>query len=337
MWDCATVLAPQSCQALSWAGQALMTYPSNTTPLAAVLLTPFAAVAFFATQRLGRLRSFRYRRVFFSILSRKYLGHRSHILDVVLMAGNIGLFGLICGQAILSMTAVSAVVHSGLTTTLGTTTPTVWSPLVVGLVWTAALFLAYEFAYWLDHMLSHHIPILWEFHKVHHTAEVLSPLTNFRVHPIDSLVFVNIVMLTNGTATGALHYAFGSGSVEFEFFNLTTLIALAVAVFSQLQHTHIWIPLTGVWGRFILSPAHHQIHHSADVAHHNRNYGNLLAVFDWAWGTLYVPSKTRQKLVFGLSENLKPNHNLSEGLIHPFVAASKHLIPETSQPTPAKT
>jgi sterol desaturase/sphingolipid hydroxylase (fatty acid hydroxylase superfamily) len=337
MWDCSATLPASACASLAWLGHALMAYPSETTPLGAILLTPFAAVAYFAAQHLGRARAFRTRRVLLTILSRKYLGHRSHVLDVVLMAGNIGLFALICGQAILSMAAVSAVVHTTLDATFGAVPPTTWSPLLVGALWTAALFVAYEFAYWLDHMLSHHIPVLWEFHKVHHTAEVLSPLTNFRVHPVDSLVFMNIVMLINGCVAGALQHAFGGGPVAFEFFNLTTWIALAVSVFAQLQHTHIWIPITGLWGRFILSPAHHQIHHSADVAHHNRNYGNLLAVFDWAWGTLYIPSKTRQKLVFGLSENQHAKHDLTEGLLHPFVAASKHLMPEPQPTTTAKT
>ena len=48
----------------------------------------------------------------------------------------------------------------------------------------AILFLAYELGYWLNHYLSHRIAFLWEFHKVHHSATVLTPLTNFRVHPI---------------------------------------------------------------------------------------------------------------------------------------------------------
>jgi sterol desaturase/sphingolipid hydroxylase (fatty acid hydroxylase superfamily) len=332
---CSNEIAGQLCGWLAWLGHVLLTWPSETTPVGAVLLTPFAALAFFALRRVGQLRSFRYRRVFLAILSRRYLGHRSHVLDVILMTANMGLFALICGQAVISMTAVSAAVHFGLTAAFGDVAPTVWPLLLVGAIWTLALFLAYEFAYWVDHYLSHHIPFLWEFHKVHHTAEVLSPLTNFRVHPVDSLVFVNIVMVTNGLMAGLLHYGFGAGPVTFEFFNLTTLVALAVSVFAQLQHTHIWLPITGFWGRLVLSPAHHQIHHSVDVAHHNRNFGNLIAVFDWAWGTLHVPSKQRQKLVFGLSERQNAKHDLTEGLLQPFVDAAKHLVPVQTMPVPA--
>ncbi len=42
---------------------------------------------------------------------------------------------------------------------------------------------------------------------------------------------------------------------------------------AQLQHSEIWIPFTGVWGRLFMSPAHHQLHHSADPAHFNCNMG----------------------------------------------------------------
>jgi sterol desaturase/sphingolipid hydroxylase (fatty acid hydroxylase superfamily) len=80
---------------------------------------------------------------------------------------------------------------------------------------TIMLFLAYEFAYWLDHYLSHKVPVLWEFHKVHHTAQVLSPLTAARVHPVDSLVFANIAAIVIGLTGGVLHYVFGSPASPF--------------------------------------------------------------------------------------------------------------------------
>ena len=40
---------------------------------------------------------------------------------------------------------------------------------------TAMLFLSYELGYWFNHWLSHKVPVLWEFHKVHHSATVLTP------------------------------------------------------------------------------------------------------------------------------------------------------------------
>ena len=328
MWDMLEQAMGWAAPALDQAARFLLTRPSGETPLAAMLLVPLAALGYYVLRKPRQMRRFRLRRMARFVLSMRYLKHRSHVLDVMLMAGNIGLFALIVGEATLSMTGVAALVYGGLTQVFGAVDGPAYNSILVGVTWAVALFLAYEFAYWIDHYLSHNISVLWEFHKVHHTAEVLSPLTNFRVHPVDSLVFMNIIALCNGATAGVLHWLFGAGPVKLEIFNHTTMIALAVTVFAQLQHTHIWIAFTGVWGRLILSPAHHQIHHSIDTRHHNKNLGNLIAVFDWAFGTLYVPSKKRQKLVFGLSGAGAPAHDLHEGLVQPFSHAAQHIVPQ---------
>jgi sterol desaturase/sphingolipid hydroxylase (fatty acid hydroxylase superfamily) len=39
----------------------------------------------------------------------------------------------------------------------------------------------------------------------------------------------------------------------------------------------MWIAFTGVAGRILQSPAHHQLHHSANPAHFDRNLGFALA------------------------------------------------------------
>ena len=63
---------------------------------------------------------------------------------------------------------------------------------------TVMLFLAYELGCWFSHWLSHKAPLLWEFHKVHQNAEVLTPLTNFHVHPVYTWVFTNILAFSAG-------------------------------------------------------------------------------------------------------------------------------------------
>ena len=74
---------------------------------------------------------------------------------------------------------------------------------------TLALFLAYDLGFFVDHSLKHRIPALWELHKAHHSAEVLTPLVNFRVHPLNSLILANNLSLFIGVIGGAAHYALG--------------------------------------------------------------------------------------------------------------------------------
>ena len=46
----------------------------------------------------------------------------------------------------------------------------------------------------------HRVPALWEFHKVHHSAEVLTPLTEWRQHPLELMLFPVVI----GAATAVV-------------------------------------------------------------------------------------------------------------------------------------
>ena len=136
----------------------------------------------------------------------RWLGRASFRADVGFLLFNLFAFAMLFGWAVITSQFVSATVAGALADMFGVRPKTGLNDFHSRLIVTVCLFLAYELAYWLDHYLSHRIPLLWEFHKVHHTAEVLSPLTNFRVHPVDSLVFYNILGIFLGTTGGALSY-----------------------------------------------------------------------------------------------------------------------------------
>ncbi|HMQ57251.1 MAG TPA: sterol desaturase family protein, partial [Rhizobiaceae bacterium] len=96
---------------------------------------------------------------------------------------------------------------------------------------------------------------------------------------------------------------------------------------SNFRHTHIWISYGPVLERILISPAQHQIHHSLEVEHHNKNYGEVFAIWDWMFGTLYVP-QGRTELRFGLADrrgNLlaQPHPTLKDALVGPFRDSAK--------------
>lgn len=194
---------------------------------------------------------------------------------------------------------------------------------------TLALWLAYEFAYWLDHLLKHKVPLLWAFHKVHHSAEALSPLTVFRVHPVDNIIFYNIVALVTGAGSGAMHWLVGAGISPWTVAGANVLTIAGLMTIKHLHHSHAWIAWGGIWGRTILSPAHHQIHHSSALEHHDRNFGGVLAVFDWVAGTLYIPQMKREALTFGV-EGVGDPHSVHGSLIQPFTDAVSPLWARTA-------
>jgi sterol desaturase/sphingolipid hydroxylase (fatty acid hydroxylase superfamily) len=191
---------------------------------------------------------------------------------------------------------------------------------------TLALFLAYELGFFVDHTLKHRVPALWELHRAHHSAEVLTPLVNFRVHPLDSLILGNNLALFIGVIGGAAQYTLGRTAVSFTLFDQNVLMLLYIYLTAQLQHSEIWIPFTGIWGRVFMSPAHHQLHHSADPAHFNCNLGASLAIWDWLAGSLRMPSVESPGLDFGVAGHRHDPHGVVGLVIDPAVNALKALI-----------
>ena len=196
---------------------------------------------------------------------------------------------------------------------------------------TLALWLAYEAAYFSQHYACHKLPLLWQFHRVHHSAESLSPLTVFRVHPVDSILFYNVVALFTGVASGMMRHVTGTGVQPLTVEGSNVLFVAGLFTIKHLQHSHSWIGWRGTWAKLLVSPAAHQLHHSSAPEHHDRNFGATLATFDWLAGTLIEPAKVRPQFVFGV-EGLRDPHSLYGTTLAPVVDAGAMLVP-TAQPS----
>jgi sterol desaturase/sphingolipid hydroxylase (fatty acid hydroxylase superfamily) len=284
------------------------------------------ATMYFAWQRLKRGRRLRWRTIMRALFPRRIMTSRSNQADIGYLFFNVFVFGVVFGWAVLSYQFVSNGIIAGLNTALGPVSPSTLPSLVTRSIITVMLFLAYELGYWFNHWLSHKVPLLWEFHKVHHSAEVLTPLTNFRVHPVYTWIFANILALSAAIANGLGNYMFGATAYQYTLNDTNIILVLFIHAYVHLQHSHMWISFRGALGHIFVSPAHHQVHHSADPKHFNKNFGSCLALWDWMFGTLYVPGHAREKLTFGFSDN--PNaHTVKGELVDPLVNAARHLKP----------
>ena len=192
---------------------------------------------------------------------------------------------------------------------------------------TLAELLAFEFAYWASHYAFHRLPALWEFHKVHHSAEVMTTLTEMRQHPVEILVFVNVIALCTGLTFGLMTWVFGPGVGHITLLNGNIVLAVFMLTWGHLRHSHLWIPFRGAMGRLFQSPAHHQVHHSTDPRHFDRNLGYALAVWDWVFGTLHVPSAQREVTQFGVGAEYEDYANAGRSLWRPFGKAADTLRP----------
>jgi sterol desaturase/sphingolipid hydroxylase (fatty acid hydroxylase superfamily) len=116
---------------------------------------------------------------------------------------------------------------------------------------------------------------------------------------------------------------FGETTYQYALADSNIILVLFIHVYVHLQHSHVWIAFSGRLGRIFVSPAHHQIHHSTNPKHFNRNYGSCLALWDWMFGTLYVPGKEKEKLSFGAEQDDYQAHTISGELIAPFIRAGR--------------
>jgi sterol desaturase/sphingolipid hydroxylase (fatty acid hydroxylase superfamily) len=288
------------------------------TSLGAALLI---ATGFYTWKRLKRGRRVRLKTIWRALFPKRIVANPSTYTDLGYMFFNVFVASIVFGWSILTYQAVTNGIIGALVNVFGQPSPTTLPPLAANGILTVILFLAYELGYWFNHWLSHRVPVLWEFHKVHHSAEVLTPLTNFRVHPVYAWVFGNILALSAAIANGFANYWLGNTAFQYALSDTNIIVVFFIHVYVHLQHSHVWISFTGLLGRVLVSPAHHQIHHSNNPKHFNRNYGSCLALWDWMFGTLYVPGKEREKLSFGVEPDHFPAHTITGELIAPFIRA----------------
>ena len=292
--------------------------------LASLLAAFVVGLGYLAFRQMSRRRRLRLR-VLLRAQFRTFRWRPTLKADLFYFILNAFLLGAILGGALLSFAAVSGATGAVLVRLFGVAPTPVMPELAARIVITLALFLAYEFGYWVDHWLSHRVAFLWDFHKVHHSAEELTPLTVWRVHPIESLKFANILALSTGVTSGIGHYGLGADAHEYAVSGTNVILVGFIYAYLHLQHTHLWIPFGGLLGRLLQSPAHHQIHHSSHPRHHNRNFGSCLAVWDWAFGTLYVPGREPEKLHFGIDARHAHDHSMMEILVRPFILALSRI------------
>ncbi|MCI2398710.1 sterol desaturase family protein [Aliiroseovarius subalbicans] len=241
---------------------------------------------------------------------------------------------VLAGVGVFSIVGFGPAIAQAIQTSLmGANAPqSTWPPFVVGFILMAAADFS---SYWV-HRISHEWPRLWPFHAVHHSAEVLNPITVNRKHPVYSLFSSLCGGVVIGTTQGLL-LGLLIGEIEIATIMGANLFYYAFHLAgANLRHTHIWLSFGRMAEHLVISPAQHQVHHSLDPRHFNKNYGEVLAIWDWMFGSLYVP-QGYEELKFGLADGRgrpvkQPHPTLRAALWEPFVTAFRRKRPRTQMP-----
>ncbi len=149
------------------------------------------------------------------------------------------------------------------------------------------LFIANDFVYYWYHRLSHEIRFLWAIHVNHHSSELFNFTTAAR-SPIFSLLLHNIFWIP----------------LLFLGFSPTMILSVETIgfLFAFIQHTQI-IKNFGPFDLIINSPSHHRVHHASNPEYIDKNYGNVLIIFDRLFGTFQRERKDIE-IKYGLTKNI---------------------------------
>jgi len=235
----------------------------------------------------------------------RYWWNPSTRIDYVLLSCNaalkVGVFVPLVGGQLVVALATARFIHLNIAETPALSA---W-PVMISLLFTVTAFVLDDLTRFLTHVAMHRNDFFWRFHRLHHSATILTPFTVFRTHPVESLINYLRSILSLGVVSGAFIWMFGPQLQVWDILGVNALGFALTFAGSNLRHSHI--PLHFGWLECILiSPAQHQLHHSKH--HEHCNLGSYLSVWDRLLGTC-VQGVLARDLEYGLrgsAETVKP-------------------------------
>ncbi|MEA1605704.1 sterol desaturase family protein [Pseudomonas spirodelae] len=152
------------------------------------------------------------------------------------------------------------------------------------------------------HRISHHVPWLWRFHMIHHSAERLYWMNGERRHPLHAMLMAGpglVLLFASGAPSAVVATWFGILTVHLGF-----------------QHSNLDYRLG--WLRHVIGVAEiHRWHHKRDFEDAQVNFGEFLMVWDRLFGTFYDSTGKQGDANVGLRERDYPKGYLGQ-LTEPF-------------------
>lgn len=152
----------------------------------------------------------------------------------------------------------------------------------------ALAFLALDFAIYLQHVVFHHVPVLWRLHRMHHADVDFDTTTGIRFHPLEIMVSMAIKL--------ALVAVLGAPPVAVLVFEV---VLNATSLFN---HGNVTL---GRWDKAVRSlfvtPDMHRVHHSVIREEHDSNFGFNFSLWDRLCGTYRAqPAAGHETMAIGL-------------------------------------
>ena len=148
-------------------------------------------------------------------------------------------------------------------------------PAWLGLV---VFFILNDFVQWFTHVLLHRFPMLWQFHKVHHSVKEMGFAAHLRYHWMENILYKPLKTLVVMLIIG--------GEPKDAF-----IVHFMAILIGHLNHANVkitWGPLKYVFNNPVMHLWHHAKHLPADRKY-GMNYGISLSLWDYIFKTNYIP------------------------------------------------
>ena len=146
-------------------------------------------------------------------------------------------------------------------------------------------FISIDLVFYVYHRMSHRIRFLWAIHLSHHSSEEMNFAVSFRqawFGPISKIPFFMVLPLLGFDPT------------------IIAVAGVISTLWGIVGHTQV-IGKLGPLEWIFNTPSHHRVHHGSNKQYIDKNYGNLLIIWDRMFGT-FEPEQ--EEVEFGLVNNV---------------------------------
>lgn len=156
----------------------------------------------------------------------------------------------------------------------------------------AAAFVLYDLAWYVDHRIAHRSGFFWSMHHVHHSSPEYNMTVASRGFVIDNTLLSRpLFYVLPLLGVSPFHYM---------------VVKLVTSVWGIAQHTRL-VGRLGWFDQLLATPSNHRVHHGADPKYLDRNYGEVLMLWDRLWGTY---QREEEEPFYGVTEPIRTNNPL---------------------------
>lgn len=269
------------------------------------------------------IRDLSFKELLQKAFSKDYWLHKSSIADVKIILLNCAIFAIILPNFVELSNYISLSTFGAFESVFGNEVKSVEAGIAVNLAFSFFILFIRDLTFWISHFMFHRVDFLWEFHKVHHSAERLTPLTTFRSHPISNWMSVIMNAIALGVTIGLVRYFIPYSVSEITIYSLNIFSFFSSIAGDLLTHSHIKVQWPKWMAKIIISPVNHQLHHSTKPEHFDKNFAGIFTFIDVIFGT-YYHADPNEEYEFGVDDM---EQDLQSIYIDPLKKSSEKLFP----------